>query len=295
MSTATATTDEHPRARRSACNSRSPGCPALRAPTGSNRRSTSLPGVRASVNFATRVATIDANEDTQAAALCEAVQRAGYQAELRRPGGAGRSRSRRRSRAISADPAGGRGRALRALGRPVGDVRRRAQHPLHRLGVGADRAGRPGRDLGGLAVPPSRDTQRAPPRRLHGDPHLGRYHRCHDLVALHRLRRSRHRRAQGHLAGTARKRRHLLRGRRRCDGVRAGGAVLRGPRQIKGRRRVAGAGGAEREGRRCPAARRVGDGHPGRRAQESNTASWCAPGRRSPPTASSSTGRPPST
>ncbi|WP_119185017.1 heavy metal translocating P-type ATPase [Mycobacterium decipiens] len=48
-----------------------------------------LPGVRASVNFATRMATIDAAEDTQATALCEAVARAGYQAEPRSAGGAG--------------------------------------------------------------------------------------------------------------------------------------------------------------------------------------------------------------
>ncbi len=48
-----------------------------------------LPGVRASVNFATRVATIDADEDTQPAALCEAVRDAGYQAELRVPGTGG--------------------------------------------------------------------------------------------------------------------------------------------------------------------------------------------------------------
>jgi Cu+-exporting ATPase len=41
-----------------------------------------LPGVRASVNFATRVATIDADEDTAPAELCEAVRGAGYQAEL---------------------------------------------------------------------------------------------------------------------------------------------------------------------------------------------------------------------
>ncbi|SON61581.1 Cation-transporting P-type ATPase A [Mycobacterium simulans] len=46
-----------------------------------------LPGVRASVNFATRVATIDAAEDAQTAALCEAIQRLGYRAEPRVAGG----------------------------------------------------------------------------------------------------------------------------------------------------------------------------------------------------------------
>ena len=46
-----------------------------------------LPGVRASVNFATRVATIDAGDGTPTAALCEAVHQAGYDAEPRRAGG----------------------------------------------------------------------------------------------------------------------------------------------------------------------------------------------------------------
>lgn len=41
-----------------------------------------LPGVRAAVNFGTRVATIDTSEAVDAAALCQAVRRAGYQADL---------------------------------------------------------------------------------------------------------------------------------------------------------------------------------------------------------------------
>jgi Cu+-exporting ATPase len=50
-----------------------------------------LPDVRASVNFATRVATIDASEATRAAALCEAVNQAGFHAELRTAAGRGDS------------------------------------------------------------------------------------------------------------------------------------------------------------------------------------------------------------
>jgi P-type Cu+ transporter len=42
-----------------------------------------LPGVRASVNFATRVATVDAGEDVSAPELCAAVHRAGYDARPR--------------------------------------------------------------------------------------------------------------------------------------------------------------------------------------------------------------------
>ncbi|BAX93284.1 heavy metal translocating P-type ATPase [Mycobacterium shigaense] len=45
-----------------------------------------VPGVRASVNFATRVATIDAGTDMTAAALCEVIQQAGFEAELRGSG-----------------------------------------------------------------------------------------------------------------------------------------------------------------------------------------------------------------
>jgi heavy metal translocating P-type ATPase len=42
-----------------------------------------LPDVSASVNFATRVATIDASQQTPPSALCEAVRQTGYDAELR--------------------------------------------------------------------------------------------------------------------------------------------------------------------------------------------------------------------
>lgn len=47
-----------------------------------------LPGVRASVNFATRVATIETDEDAEVSELCEAVEKAGYGAEPREAGGA---------------------------------------------------------------------------------------------------------------------------------------------------------------------------------------------------------------
>ena len=46
-----------------------------------------LDGVRASVNYATRVATVDAPEGTSLSDLCAVVERAGYQAQLRVPGG----------------------------------------------------------------------------------------------------------------------------------------------------------------------------------------------------------------
>ena len=46
-----------------------------------------LPGVRASVNFATRIATIDAGPGTPATELCDAVKRAGYAAQPRQSAG----------------------------------------------------------------------------------------------------------------------------------------------------------------------------------------------------------------
>ena len=46
-----------------------------------------LPGVKASVNFATRVATIDAGSELSSPELCDAVQRAGYEAQPREVGG----------------------------------------------------------------------------------------------------------------------------------------------------------------------------------------------------------------
>jgi cation-transporting P-type ATPase A/B len=55
---------------------------AARVETRLNR----LNGVHASVNYATRVATVDAPDDVSYGQLCEVVQRAGYQADLRTPG-----------------------------------------------------------------------------------------------------------------------------------------------------------------------------------------------------------------
>ncbi|EPQ71026.1 heavy metal translocating P-type ATPase [Mycobacterium marinum] len=48
-----------------------------------------VPGVRASVNFGTRTATVEAGEDVDAAALCEVIQQAGYQAEVQPDDGQG--------------------------------------------------------------------------------------------------------------------------------------------------------------------------------------------------------------
>lgn len=88
MSATTAATDEHPvRLQRVQLDVTGMSCAACanRVESALNK----LPRVRASVNFATRVATIDASEDTEAAALCDAVHQAGYRAELHTADGAG--------------------------------------------------------------------------------------------------------------------------------------------------------------------------------------------------------------
>ena len=124
-------------------------------------------GVRASVNFATRVATVDAAGSVHTDELCEVVRKAGYEAAPRSRRAPSRRRSRRRARPLSAAPAGGRGGVVRAAGRPVGDVRRRAQHPVHRLGMGAHRAGRcrsspgrPGRSTASRCATPATAPRR---------------------------------------------------------------------------------------------------------------------------------------
>src|SRR5271167_2437780 len=88
MSATTAAIDEHPvRLQRVQLDVTGMSCAACanRVESALNK----LPRVRASVNFATRVATIDASEDTKAAALCDAVHQAGYRAELHTADGAG--------------------------------------------------------------------------------------------------------------------------------------------------------------------------------------------------------------
>src|ERR1700677_1352063 len=88
MSATTAATDEHPvRLQRVQLDVTGMSCAACanRVESALNK----LPRVRASVNFATRVATIDASEDTEAAARCDAVDQAGFRAELHTAAGAG--------------------------------------------------------------------------------------------------------------------------------------------------------------------------------------------------------------
>ncbi|BDB41152.1 cation-transporting P-type ATPase A [Mycobacterium kiyosense] len=85
MSSMTAATDELPaRVQRVQLEVSGMSCAACarRVESALNK----VAGVRASVNFATRVATVDAGEDIGADELCAVVERAGYRAEPRRAG-----------------------------------------------------------------------------------------------------------------------------------------------------------------------------------------------------------------
>ena len=145
-------------------------------------------GVRASVNYATRVATVDAPSAVTSDELCDVVARAGYQAEVRTPGADERP---------DPDDAVARSLLIRLAVAAVLFV------PLSHLsvmfavlpstrftGVAVDshRAGVADRHLGGVAVPPGGVTQRAPWHGLDGNPDLGRDHRGHAVVAVHDLR-----------------------------------------------------------------------------------------------------------
>ena len=102
-------------------------------------------------------------------------------------------------------------------------------------------------------------------------------------------RRARHADPFDLTSSAATGRRHLPRGRGRRHDVPAGRPLLRGARQAPGGRRAARAARARRQGGRGAARRRRGAG--ARSAScRSATASWSAPARRSPPTASSSDG-----
>lgn len=80
----TATTDAHPDAQRVQLDITGMSCVACAHKVKSTLNK--LPGVRASVNFSTRVATLELSRDITTEDLCAAVQRAGYQAEPRTAG-----------------------------------------------------------------------------------------------------------------------------------------------------------------------------------------------------------------
>ena len=165
---------------------------------------------------------------------------------------------------------------------------------VHRLAVGLAGPGRAGRRLGGLALPPGRVDQPAARRHDDGHPGLARASCAAFLWSLfalffgtagepgmtHRVRADRRARRRA--------RQHLPRGRRRGDHVPARRPLLREAVQAPGGRGAAGAAGAGRQGRRPCSRDGAEERVPVDRAAPSATGSWCAPARRSPPTASSS-------
>ena len=261
-----------------------------------------LDGVTATVNYATEKAQVDRARRLRPRRAHrrgreDRLHRGAARPRRRSASDGGRRRGRRAGRRapLAAAPAHRQHRALGAGDRD-GDGPGAA---VHLLAVGVARAGRTRDRLGGVAVPPGRVDEPAPRRRDDGHADLGRHHRRVPVVAVRAVLR--HGRHAGHdprvrVHGRALRRRgeHLPRGRRGRHDVRARRPLLREAVQAPGRRRAARAARARREGRRG-AARRRRDRASRSRSSPSATSSSCAPARRSPPTASSSTGTRPST
>ncbi len=169
---------------------------------------------------------------------------------VRGPSAARRRRRGCRSDRIAPPPA-------RRVGDPHGPgpaPRDAAGAPVPLLAMARARAGNAGRPLGWLAVPPRRLAEPASPRRDDGHADQRRHTRRVRLVGrgalLPRRRDARDEDAVRADAVAERPgRQHLLRGRLRGDGLRAGGPLLRGAREAAGRRCVASTARARGEGR----------------------------------------------
>ena len=144
-----------------------------------------LPGVRASVNFATRVATVDAGKDTPATELCDVVRRAGYDAHPRVPGAN-----------ADDDPDDDHARYLlirlavaAVLFVPLADLSVMfavvPDTPVHGVAVAVDGVGSAGGDVGGVALPPRRPAPGPPRQRVDGDAHLGGHHPRQSVWSLY--------------------------------------------------------------------------------------------------------------
>jgi copper chaperone CopZ len=148
-----------------------------------------IDGVTASVNLATERAHVTAPPRLSATELVKVVEAAGYSAELAAPAGEGVP--------FTADLAANSATVLRLRRRlilalvffvpltdlsivlsifPLGQV--------HRLAVAPGRAGRPGRHLGGLAVPPGRAAASQAPVLLDGHAGVDGHPRGLRLVGL---------------------------------------------------------------------------------------------------------------
>ena len=158
------------------------------------RRLNLLEGVEARVNYASERATAVLPADVPVERLIAEVSAAGYTAEL--PGlEAGQATDGPeevdRPCPVPAPPAVRVRPALHASVRHVHCLLGGAESALRRVAVAHDRAGGTGRDLGGVALLPSGDPRRPPPRLDHG--HLGVVgHRVIDAVVLVRHVLARH-------------------------------------------------------------------------------------------------------
>ena len=229
-----------------------------------------MPGVQASVNYATEKAHVVLPEGTAVDAAIATVEATGYTATLPIPpqvsgrsGAAGICRGSRGG--IAAPPAGHLHGADRS-GTGAGDDRPVA---VRQLAVAEPDPRRAGRGVGGVAVPPRGLDEPAARRRDHGHADQRRCPRGVRLVAVRAvLRRRRDARHADDVPAAPRaglrRGRDLPGGRGRGHRVHPGRPVLRGPREEAVRCRAAGTDGHGRE-RRCGAAgwpRAAGPGRP---------------------------------
>ena len=218
------------------------------------RKLNKLDGVQASVNYATEKARVQAPADLDPAVLVAQVEAAGYTATLPAPpvedvdvvavAGA-------RLHARAARPTG-RQRAAHGPRHRAGDG---ARLPVHVLAVDLADAGRAGRRVGRLAVPPGDVGEPAPRRDDHGHARVDGCARGVRMVGVGAAVRHRRRAGDGaplHARRLPRRRggADLPGGRGGRHDVPAGRAVLRGPVEAAGGGGPAGAARAGREGRR---------------------------------------------
>ncbi len=221
-----------------------------------------LDGVTATVNYATETATVDFEPGTVVPdELVSVVESIGYGAALPAPPAADEPATEE----VHEDDTHVRVLRQRLLGSARADRAGRASRhgpgaAVRQLAVALAHAGRARRHLGGLAVPPGRLAQPAPPRRDDGHAGVGRCPRRVRVVAVGAVPR---RRGDGGHADAlhagarlgCRHRRDLPRGRRRRHRVHPVRPLLRGARQASVRCRPARAARAGREGRRGAARR----------------------------------------
>ena len=238
------------------------------------RKLNKMEGVTATVNYATEKARVAFPEGVDPAELVRTVEQAGYGAALPRPATVGRRVRRRGGRRPDplASAAPDRLRAADRSGDRPGDG---AGLAVHQLAVAHPHAGRAGRRLGRLAVPP-RGLGQSPARHVDdGHAGLARHPGRARLVALRPLLG--HGRHAGHDArvradGRPHRRvgQHLPRGRRGRDHLHPGRPLLRGALQAPRRGRAPCAARARRQGRRHPPRRprrRDRGAHPDRAAR----------------------------